>query len=150
VLGICFGGQHLARALGGTVGPAARPEVGWMAVESLAPEIVGEGPWLQWHRDAFTTPPGAELLARSAVCDQAFRLGPHLGVQFHPEVDAAVVADWAAHYPESLARAGTDADAVLAGSVAHARSARAHAWRLFDAFLAGTRGQYRLSPPALG
>ncbi|MBI5105458.1 MAG: type 1 glutamine amidotransferase [Solirubrobacterales bacterium] len=139
ILGICFGAQHLARALGGTVARAARPEVGWMAVESLAPEVVPEGPWLQWHKDAITLPPEAELLARSAVCPQAFRVGPHLGVQFHPEVDRAVVADWCGSYPESLERAGTTAAAVLEDTARHAGPAADAAARLFDAFLAGAR-----------
>jgi len=136
VLGICFGAQHLARALGGTAGPAVRPEVGWLEIETFEPAVVPPGPWLQWHRDAFTVPPGAELLARSDVSAQAFRHGPHLGVQFHPEVTAAVVADWAQGYPESVVRAGTTVEAVMAGTEAWAADARRRAWALFDAFLA--------------
>jgi GMP synthase-like glutamine amidotransferase len=140
VLGICFGGQHLARALGGAVARADRPEVGWLDVETLAPDVVAPGPWLQWHRDAFTVPPGAELLARSPVCAQAFRAGPHLGVQFHPEVTPAIALDWATSYPESMHRAGTTLDALRAGGDAHAAGARRRAHALFDAFLAGPRG----------
>jgi GMP synthase-like glutamine amidotransferase len=150
VLGICFGAQHLARALGGRVTAAIRPEVGWLDVETLAPDIVPPGPWLQWHRDAFTVPPGAELLAHSPVCPQAFRLGPHLGVQFHPEVTPAVVADWAAHYPESIARAGADAATVLDGSARHAADARARAWVLFDGFLVRARSADRMARRAVG
>jgi GMP synthase-like glutamine amidotransferase len=150
VLGICFGAQHLARALGGTVAPAPRPEVGWLDIETFAPDVVPPGPWLQWHRDAFTVPPGAELLARSPVGPQAFRLGPHLGVQFHPEVTPAVVADWVAGYPASIERAGTTPSAVLAGSAVHAADARARAWALFDGFLARARGGYRMAPGAVG
>jgi GMP synthase-like glutamine amidotransferase len=150
VLGICFGAQHLALALGGRVGRAVAPEVGWLPIETFAPEIVPPGPWLQWHRDAFEPPPGAELLARSEVSAQAFRIGPHVGVQFHPEVTEAVVADWMAHYPESLRRAGTTADAVRAGGIAHAAGARAGAWALFDAFLASVRAGARLAPGAVG
>ena len=140
VLGICFGGQHLARALGGTVGRAVRPEVGWLEVETLAPEVVPGGRWLQWHRDAFTVPPGARVLARSEVSAQAFRSGPHLGVQFHPEVTPAIALDWATSYPESLERAGTTLAAVRDGGVAHAADARRRAHALFDAFAAGAFG----------
>jgi GMP synthase-like glutamine amidotransferase len=150
VLGICFGGQHLARTLGATVGPASRPEVGWLEVETLAPAVVVPGPWLQWHRDAFTLPPGAEPLARSAVGVQAFRHGRHLGVQFHPEVTLAIVEGWARDYPESLARAGTDLAAVRAGSAAHAADARVRAFALFDAFLACARSTSRMRADALG
>jgi GMP synthase-like glutamine amidotransferase len=140
VLGICFGGQHLARALGATVARAVRPEVGWLDVETLAPDVVPPGPWLQWHRDAFAVPPGAELLARSPVCAQAFRSGRHLGVQFHPEVTPAIALDWATSYPGSMARAGTTLEAVRAGGDAHAAGARRRADALFDAFLAGASG----------
>jgi GMP synthase (glutamine-hydrolysing) len=150
VLGICFGGQHLARALGATVGPAPRPEVGWLDVETLAPAVVPAGRWLQWHRDAFTLPPGAELLARSEVCVQAFRRGAHLGVQFHPEVTPAIAAGWARDYPESLARAGMDAATVRAGGLAHAADARVRAFALFDAFLASARATSRMPADALG
>jgi GMP synthase (glutamine-hydrolysing) len=136
ILGICFGAQHLARALGATVAPAVRPEVGWLEIETLAPGVVPPGPWLQWHRDAFTLPPGAELLARSEAGVQAFRHGPHLGVQFHPEVTPAIALGWARDYPESMARAGTDVDAVRAGGEAHAADARVRAFALFDTFLA--------------
>jgi GMP synthase-like glutamine amidotransferase len=140
VLGICFGGQHLARALGGVVARATRPEVGWLEVETLAPEVVPGGRWLQWHRDAFTVPAGAVTLARSEVSPQAFRAGPHLGVQFHPEVTPAIALDWAASYPESLERAGTTVAAVRDGGVAHAADARRRAYALFDAFVAGASG----------
>jgi GMP synthase (glutamine-hydrolysing) len=150
ILGICFGGQHLARALGGLVSPARRAEVGWLEVETLAPELVPPGPWLQWHRDAFTLPPGAELLARSAVCVQAFRRGPHLGVQFHPEVTPAIALGWARDYPESMERAGTDLASVRAGGEAHAADARVRAFALFDAFLAAARASPRMSADTLG
>jgi GMP synthase (glutamine-hydrolysing) len=150
VLGICFGGQHLARALGATVGAAARPEVGWLDVETLAPAVVPPGPWLQWHRDAFTLPPGAELLARSAICVQAFRRGPHLGVQFHPEVTPAIALGWARDYPESMGRAGTDLATVRTGGEAHAADARLRAFALFDAFLASARSTSRMRAGVLG
>jgi GMP synthase (glutamine-hydrolysing) len=150
ILGICFGGQHLARALGGLVSPARRAEVGWLEVETLAPERVPPGPWLQWHRDAFTLPPGAELLARSAVCVQAFCRGPHLGVQFHPEVTPAIALGWARDYPESMERAGTDLATVRAGGEAHAADARVRAFALFDAFLASARAGPRMPADALG
>jgi GMP synthase (glutamine-hydrolysing) len=139
VLGICFGGQHLARVLGATVEPASCPEVGWLAVETLAADIVVPGRWLQWHRDAFTLPPGAQLLARSEICVQAFRHGPHLGVQFHPEATPAIALGWAQDYPESMARAATDLVTVRAGGEAHAAGARVRAFALFDAFLASAR-----------
>ena len=80
ILGICFGGQLLAHALGGSVGPIDRPEIGWC-----------EGPWAQWHLDGFVVPPGAVELARSPSGPQAFLIGRTLGLQFHPEVDESIM-----------------------------------------------------------
>ena len=85
VLGLCFGGEALAAVLGGRVERAAVPELGWREIETDDPLLVPAGPWLEWHFESFTTPPGATELARTADATQAFRLGPHLAVQFHPE-----------------------------------------------------------------
>ena len=94
VLGVCFGGQLLAQVLGGTVTRAIRPEIGWRAVQSDDPDRIPEGPWLVWHEDAFTAPPGAEALARTDVSLHAFVAGIHTGVQFHPEVTKEIVGHW--------------------------------------------------------
>jgi GMP synthase-like glutamine amidotransferase len=48
----------------------------------------------QWHSFHCELPAGAVALADSAVCLQAFRAGSALGVQFHPEVDAATLERW--------------------------------------------------------
>jgi GMP synthase-like glutamine amidotransferase len=85
VLGLCYGGQVLAAVLGAEVGPAPVPELGWRLVETDDASVIPEGPWLEWHFERFCTPPGATELARTADAPQAFRIGPHLGVQFHPE-----------------------------------------------------------------
>jgi GMP synthase-like glutamine amidotransferase len=150
ILGICFGGQHLARVLGGGVERAPRAEVGWLDVESLAPDVVPPGPWLQWHRDRFTVPPGAELLARSPVGPQAFRQGPHLGVQFHPEVTPAIALDWGRTYPESVDEGLTTLEAVERGGEVHAAGAAERAFTLFDTFLASARSNRGMSTEALG
>ena len=115
---------------------AARPEVGWAHVDTLDPALVPAGPWLQWHVDAFDVPPGANLLARSDVCPQAFAVGRSLGVQFHPEADAAIVAGWTRAYPESLAEAGTNGAELAAATAANVPAARKAAFAFFDAFAA--------------
>jgi GMP synthase-like glutamine amidotransferase len=50
----------------------------------------------QWHDDSFDLPPGCLLLASSPDCPhQSFRHGACVyGVQFHPEVNAAIVESW--------------------------------------------------------
>jgi GMP synthase-like glutamine amidotransferase len=135
VLGLCFGGQMLAAALGGTVEQCDRPEVGWHTVESDDPAQIPTGPWLQWHYCRFTTPPGAQQIARSDSGPQAFRHGRHLGVQFHPESTIEIVRDWAATDQERLDRLGLgDGAALLAAGNGHAAQAAQAAFQLFDAF----------------
>jgi GMP synthase (glutamine-hydrolysing) len=95
ILGVCFGAQALARALGGGVRRAARPELGWVHVGTRAPGVVPDGPWLSWHDDELLPPPGAEVLAANASGVQAYRAGIHTGVQFHPEVTPEIVGAWA-------------------------------------------------------
>src|SRR4051812_34589651 len=84
VLGLCYGGQVLAAVLGARVAKAPVAELGWREIETDDPAAVPPGPWLEWHYDRFETPPRATELARTGAASQAFRLGAHLGVQFHP------------------------------------------------------------------
>jgi GMP synthase-like glutamine amidotransferase len=135
VLGLCFGGQMLARVLGGTIERAREPELGWCAIESSAPDVVPEGPWLQWHYDAFTLPPGAEQLASSRAGVQAFAHGPHLGVQFHPESTIEIVKEWARVDADRVRDHGVDdGEALLESGRHHAEPAARAAFHLFDAF----------------
>ena len=58
VLGVCFGGQLLAQVLGGEVpGPPAGRSVGGPSSRPIRSRFPS-GPWLVWHEDAFTAPPG--------------------------------------------------------------------------------------------
>jgi GMP synthase-like glutamine amidotransferase len=143
VLGLCFGGQLLAAVLGGETAPLDAPELGWHTVETDDPERAPAGPWLQWHWHAFTTPPGAVEIARSEAAPQAFRHGPHLGVQFHPESTIEIVRTWAEHDRDRIAEAGvTDGAALLEHGRPHAVTAAANARKLFDGFLAREGGDH--------
>jgi GMP synthase-like glutamine amidotransferase len=95
-LGVCFGGQLLAQAFGGSVGRSAAPEIGWYDVASDDESLIPGGPWFQWHFDAWTLPPGAIEIARTANASQAFVLGRALGLQFHPELDPGLLDGWLA------------------------------------------------------
>ncbi len=95
-LGVCFGGQLLAQAFGGSVGRSKSPEIGWHDVASDDEDLLPGGPWFQWHFDAWTLPPGAIEIARTANASQAFVLGRALGLQFHPELDRTLLEDWLA------------------------------------------------------
>ena len=141
VLGLCFGGQLLAHALGGRVEPAPTPEIGWYRVESDRPEQLPEGPYAQWHVDRFVPPPGAVELARSPAGSQAYALGSALGLQFHPEASPEILRRWVEEGQSSLDANGVDGAAFLAEAEARAEEARARADLLVTAFLGG-----RLSP----
>ena len=142
VLGICFGAQALAAALGGQVEAAPRSEVGWTAVETLDPAVIEPGPWLEFHHDRCLPPPGARLLARNDVCIQAFSIGPHLAVQFHPEVDGAQVSRWLADGGRAEAeRAGQDPDKMIAQTEAEEEQASLRADRLVSAAIQLARGR---------
>jgi GMP synthase-like glutamine amidotransferase len=107
LLGICFGGQVLARALGARVYRLPEPEIGWVRVASEHPGLAA-GPWLEWHRDGFDLPQGARELATGGASVQAFSIGPHLGLQFHPEATEPITGAWlrATQPPLSPAQAG--------------------------------------------
>lgn len=138
VLGICFGAQVAAVALGGSVHSAPQPEVGWFGIDLLADAPFDSGPWFQWHGDCITPPPAAAVLATSPVAIQAFALNRTLAVQFHPEVTEAMVQRWASGAGSGeLTRLGVDCDAVLTDTARLAGTRRQAAGRLVDSVIAG-------------
>jgi GMP synthase-like glutamine amidotransferase len=115
-LGVCLGSQLIASALEKRVYKAPVPEIGWSEVR-LTPEA-GQDPVfgalgskleklevLQWHEDTFDLPDGAVLLAKGhAVPHQAFRVGRFAyGLQFHIEVNGAMLLDWFEKRPDCTA-----------------------------------------------
>lgn len=135
ILGICFGGQLLAKTLGGEAFRSDQSEIGWLPVRTRDEQLVPHGPWFQWHFDSFTTPPGAELIAESDVGPQAYTIGRSLGTQFHPEVTPEIMESWVRAYPHELEQDGVDPQRLLDETYERAGDTRAAAWRLFDAFL---------------
>jgi GMP synthase-like glutamine amidotransferase len=135
VLGICFGGQLLARVLGGRSRKGEQSEIGWLPVRSTDQSLVPEGPWFQWHFDTFTPPPDGRLIADSAAGPQAYLIGRSLGVQFHPEVTPQIMDAWVKAYRHELDQEGVDPDGLLEETNRLASPSRDAAWRLFDAFL---------------
>jgi len=134
--GICFGNQSMAYALGGTVERARTPEIGWYDITTDVPEQIASGPWLQWHSDVVTVPPGAEELARSAVGPQAWRIGRSFATQFHPEATETMLARWAQGAgAEELVRFGSSPEQVMADTRVNVLVSREHAEHLVDHFL---------------
>ena len=106
-LGVCFGGQLLAEALGGSVVPAGTQasEVGLVDFgDRETKSDVPTGPWFTWHEDRIELPPDVDVLMRNDNAIQLFRSGSVVGTQFHPEADLALVGMWtdvgADHIPE--------------------------------------------------
>jgi GMP synthase-like glutamine amidotransferase len=111
LLGICLGGQLLADVAGGKVLHKRCGEHGMHEVsltregrrDTLFSNLPERFAVFQWHDDSFLLPENAVLLAGSVQCPhQAFRLGTQIyGVQFHPEVDDPIVANWSADNPSA-------------------------------------------------
>lgn len=141
VFGICFGGQALAAALGGSVEVSPRFELGPCELDTDAPELLPPGPWFQFHGDRWTLPPGVREVARNDVASQAFVAGRSLGVQFHPELTADGLQAWFDHEGEEIAaRLGLDAARLVRDLRADHGPARARAHALVDAFLERVAG----------
>jgi GMP synthase-like glutamine amidotransferase len=105
-LGHCLGGQLMARALGGAVTRNPVKEIGWGTVTvgagATARRWFGEATdflAFHWHGETFSLPPGAEAIAASPWCtNQAFALGPHLGMQCHVEMTTDLIRAWCADW----------------------------------------------------
>ena len=134
VLGVCFGAQLLAVALGGHVVKDGVLEVGMgaaaLTAAGRADPVLGPGAEalevLHWHRHSYTLPPGAVRLATSPRCaEQAFRVADNVyGLQFHVEINSEL--------------AGRIADEMPDGALESAAVARASTWgnTVLDRFLA--------------
>ncbi len=161
VLAICLGAQLLAAATGGRV---ARGDEGLEAGARLVAkrdaawedELFADVPFtptvVQWHEDAIVDlPPGAVLLASSSrYPHQAFRLGPRAwAVQFHLEVDAAMVRRWGAAPNDELVAKGIDPVALAERAVDELEEVEA-CWRpVVERFAALAQGRGRVELPVV-
>ncbi|MFO7854593.1 MAG: type 1 glutamine amidotransferase [Paracoccaceae bacterium] len=109
-IGICLGAQMLADAFGGAVGPhpEGRVAFGYHPVRATdAPDNpIPDGlTVLSGNAQGFAPPREAERLALGETWpEQAFRIGPALGLQFHPEVTRPILDAWQREFPENHAR----------------------------------------------
>jgi GMP synthase (glutamine-hydrolysing) len=99
-LGICLGGQLLARALGAKVDfhPEGLHEIGYHPIRALPAAgsmFDGLSHVYHWHKEGFELPRCAELLAEGErFPNQAFRYRQAYALQFHPEVTGADARGW--------------------------------------------------------
>lgn len=108
LLGICLGAQLLAKACGAKVGKSPSAEIGFFDLsltedglydflfENVEPPLKV----FQWHEDMFDIPQKGRWLASSQGCShQAFRVNKKAyGLQFHVEVDRAMITAWMKAY----------------------------------------------------
>ena len=136
VLGICFGGQLLATAHGGSVARSPCPELGWVEVDSDDDGLVPGGPWFQWHFDRWVRPADSREVARNAAASQAFVLRRNLAVQFHPELTSDMLRGWIGNGGEAeLVAAGIEPDELVEATRHRDAESRTRAHRLVDGFL---------------
>jgi GMP synthase-like glutamine amidotransferase len=98
VMGICYGAQLMARALGGTSWRADQPELGWARVDTTDHVLCPEGPWGQMHSDVFAPGPTSRVLGTSwrgpqCIIDDSFGARA-IAWQFHPEVTPTTYERW--------------------------------------------------------
>ena len=149
VLGVCFGHQLLAAALGGRVASMDGYEIGYNEVHHHADGGLFDG--IDRTFTVFTThgdtvvelPPDATELAANEHGVQAFRAGNCWGVQFHPEYDP----ETAAHVTDGKRdRLGDDrVETVLAGVTPDRYEAACEAKQLFDNFCRTVREPERVT-----
>ena len=148
-LGICLGAQLMAAALGAAVYAGNNgKEIGWApllagadaaavpaVLELLAPGVQV----LHWHGDTFDLPAGAAHLAATArYANQAFAVGRHaLGLQFHPEVQAAALERWYVGHACELSAARIDIPQLRAEAERHAPALQEAARRCWRRWLDG-------------
>ena len=95
-IGICFGAQVLACALGGSVNRMQNTFRGYIELEHSSAMPLLDGKWALWHEDAITAPANAEVLASLPHADMVFRVGNAWGIQPHIEFDPSIVERLAA------------------------------------------------------
>ncbi len=140
ILGVCYGHQVLAEALGGRVAGMDAFELGYNTVEQVGDDVLFEGISTQFrvftsHGDTVVElPPGATLTARNEYGVHGFRREHCWGLQFHPEYDIETALDIAESKRERLG--DEQVDRVLEAITLEEYTAACEAKQLFENFAA--------------
>jgi len=152
VLGHCLGGQLLAKALGGEVGPNPVKEIGWHAVRRaeragssrFAAAIPDSFEPFHWHGETFSLPQDAVLLLENDACaHQAFAVDRMLGFQCHVEMTGELVREWVSRYADELSDPSStvqSAAAILADLERRTAAMQRVADGIYDAWIATLPG----------
>ena len=121
--GICLGAQLMVRQLGGEVTRHKQGlvEIGYHPLQATKAGTQLFSDWsdhyFQWHKEGFSLPVGAELLASGHRFEhQAFSYNHHVfGVQFHPEITKTIIKRWSSEAAHMLTKKGAhNAERLLA------------------------------------
>lgn len=103
LLGICLGSQLIAKAFGARVYQGTKKEIGFyndiefdnITQSKIFNKIKSPASVFHWHGDTFDLPENAIRIAHSKnYQNQAIKIGSAIGVQFHLEVDEAIIKSW--------------------------------------------------------
>lgn len=143
-LGVCFGAQMMAAALGARVYSGPHKEIGFHPLSDICPKSplrhLIDVPVLHWHGDTFDLPNDVDLIASTAPYPhQAFCRGPNiLALQFHAEMGTDPRFDhWVDQWPEALEEAGYSADSIRRLHARHGPPAVAAGRKMVSEWLAG-------------
>ncbi len=152
VLGHCLGGQLISKSLGGTVSRNPLKEIGWGDVSVVDTPVAEQ--WFghaapaftsfHWHGETFTLPPGAVRVLTNPYCEnQAFALGPHLGMQCHIEMTPEMIELWCSSGAREIERSQSPAvqsvAAIKAGMDRHLADLHAVADGVYARWIEGLR-----------
>ncbi len=153
VLGHCLGGQLIAKALGARVTRNPVKEIGWGRVDVIDSPQSRE--WLgdlksftsyHWHGETFAIPEGATRILSSEYCaNQAYVLGPHLGMQCHVEMTPELIRTWCQEWEKEVTALAARVPSVQSPAEmeenmeANVRALHAVADRLYDRWISNLR-----------
>jgi len=115
VLGICFGGQLISKALGGEVNAAPSMQIGWHRIRLsqhaknlfTTRSLLNSFYAFEWHGDGFSLPDSSlPLFIGDCIKNQGFLYNNCLALQFHPEITKSMVHDWLEQYTDCLKKPG--------------------------------------------
>ncbi|MBA0914155.1 MAG: type 1 glutamine amidotransferase [Nitrospira sp.] len=146
VLGICLGSQFIAKALGATVRPGKKLEIGMTPIhltkEGQQDPVFGSCPEtfdvFEWHGEIFDLPDDCIPLAGSDIAPlQAFRYGCRAyGLLFHLEMEEGGIDSLCRECAPDLTKARVTAQEITATALPHLSALHKTADRLISHLLA--------------